>query len=186
MPSATNISKKMETFGQTEILWVLWALIRLIKALERILFHGGLNKTMGWDLENWLQGRPGAGALMNAGQVGWGHNATSFHADALMGNLDTICCLAFRLLSVCNHCTSWRSLLWRSHSWVYPSANLFSEQFHQKWRQISLRHFFMVCYVCNPGWGMLWLGEGQEGAAQRKGPRRKRSWQPTGVVPSRY
>lgn len=75
-------------------------------------------------------------------------------------------------VSLQSHCPSWRSLLWRSHSWVYPSANFFSEQFHQKWRQISLRHFFMVCYVIQAGACFGWArgrkeplsGKGQGGS----------------------
>ena len=78
----------METFEQAEILWLLWVLRRLIKALERILFHGGLNKTMSWALPRLARGgglEPGPWST--AGQAGWGQAATSFRGDAIMAAL---------------------------------------------------------------------------------------------------
>lgn len=75
----------METFEQAEILWLLWVLRRLIKALERILFHGGLNKKMSWALA--IGQRRGAwsrGPDQPLGQAGWGQATTSFRGDAIM------------------------------------------------------------------------------------------------------
>lgn len=82
-------------------------LIRLIKALERILFHGGLNNNELGTSVIGQSGRPGSQGpderLVKLGE------ATPHLPSTLMQlwwNLDTICCLAFRLLSVSDHCKS--------------------------------------------------------------------------------
>lgn len=47
IPPTTNIYQKIKIFGHIEILWVLWALIRLIKDLERI-FASLVDSTKQW------------------------------------------------------------------------------------------------------------------------------------------